>query len=164
MVERSGRPVAWDCVVRPAQPAEALALSELAFRSKASWGYSDAFMAACRQELTLTPQRMADWKVWAAQVDQTLVGMVALSIAAGPGLAELEHFFVDPAFQGRGVGTVLISAAVDACRLHGVARIGLDADPNAEVIYQRLGFSTVGRAASKSFPGRTLPRMELRLA
>jgi len=33
-------------------------LSNLAFRSKAHWGYSDEFMAACRDELTYSSEKI----------------------------------------------------------------------------------------------------------
>ena len=41
-----------DYRVRRAGPGDAAALSSLAFRSKASWGYDIEFMKRCRQELT----------------------------------------------------------------------------------------------------------------
>ncbi|MEU4236164.1 hypothetical protein [Actinoplanes sp. NPDC026619] len=41
--------------IRPARPGEAAALSELARRSKAHWGYDEGFLDACRADLTLSP-------------------------------------------------------------------------------------------------------------
>lgn len=130
-------------------------------RSKASWGYSDAFMDACRAELTLTPEKMAAWRIWVAEAAGEIAGMVAVHFEDGK--AELEDFFVEPAFQQRGVGAALLDVLFAACREAGATVVGLDADPNAEVIYARLGFRTVGRSPSGSIPGRLLPRMELRL-
>ncbi|MEE8545291.1 MAG: hypothetical protein V3T29_05715 [Alphaproteobacteria bacterium] len=46
-------------MIRPARPGEAAALTDLALRSKAHWGYDAAFMAACRAELTVTPAQAA---------------------------------------------------------------------------------------------------------
>src|SRR5215216_2487443 len=45
--------------IRPAQADEAAQLTTLALQSKAYWGYDQAFMLACRAELTVTPQRIA---------------------------------------------------------------------------------------------------------
>ena len=121
-------------------------------------------MDACRAELTITPAKMADWTVWVAQADQKIRGMIALGLCADGGDdAQVEHFFVDPDWQARGIGTVLMTTLLESCRSRGVAVVGLDADPNAEIIYGRLGFVTVGRSPSRSIPGRMLPRMELRL-
>jgi hypothetical protein len=39
--------------IRPARPDEAGAISALALRSKGHWGYDAAFLAACRENLTI---------------------------------------------------------------------------------------------------------------
>ena len=145
--------------VREARAAECAALTELAMRAKASWGYDADFMAACRAELTLTPEKLAAWRVWVAEAEGEVAGMIALSLEGGE--AELEDFFVEPRFQGRGVGAALMAAFLTAAREAGAARIGVDADPNAEPIYARFGVVTVGRSPSGSIPGRWLPRMAL---
>ena len=147
--------------VRAARPDEAAALTELALRAKASWGYDAAFMAACRAELTFTPEKMAAWDIWVAERDGRLAGMVALHMDGDR--AELEDFFVEPELHGQGIGAALMQVFTDAARARGATVVGLDADPNAEAIYQRLGFATVGRSPSGSIPGRFLPRMEMRL-
>jgi GNAT superfamily N-acetyltransferase len=147
--------------VRTARPEEAQALSELAMRAKASWGYDAAFMAACRDELTLTPQKLAAWRVWVAETGGRLAGMIALSEGD---VAEVEDFFVEPVFQGRGVGRALMDVLICAARSARLETLEVDADPNAEHVYARLGFETVGRSPSGSIPGRWLPRMRLVLS
>jgi GNAT superfamily N-acetyltransferase len=134
-------------LVRLAKPDECDALTELAMRAKASWGYPDDFMSACQPELTMTHAKIA----------------ASLNIQPGSDKAEIEDFFVDPNFHGRGIGATLMSTLLETCLSCGVKAVGLDADPNAEGIYNRLGFTTVGRSPSRSIPGRMLPRMELRL-
>ena len=150
-------------LVRLAKPDECDALTALAMRAKASWGYPHDFMCACQPELTMTPAKIAAWMVWVAQSDQTICGMIALNLQRGSDNAEIEDFFVDPNFHGRGVGATLMSTLLETCLSSGVKAVGLDGDPNAEGIYNRLGFTTVGRSPSRSIPGRMLPRMELRL-
>lgn len=147
------------CEIRLARPEEADRLTQLAMIAKASWGYDEAFMAMCRAELTITPEKMKAWTIWVAECDGQVVGMIALA-GEGPS-GEVEDFMVDPAFQGRGVGAALMSALFDECRARGLRSIGLDADPNAEAIYRKLGFLTVGQSPSRSIPGRMLPRMAL---
>lgn len=44
-----------DVVLRPAEPDEATAISALAQRSKAHWGYGQEFLVACRDDLTIDP-------------------------------------------------------------------------------------------------------------
>jgi len=148
--------------VRRALVGDGELLTELAMRAKASWGYDEVFMAACRAELTMTPEKLAAWTVWVAEVDGNLAGYIALSMLDGD--AELENFFVEPEVQGAGVGRALMETFLTAVRAVGAARIRLDADPGAESIYARFGFNTVGQSPSGSIPGRLLPRMELRLS
>jgi GNAT superfamily N-acetyltransferase len=147
--------------VRTARLDEAEALTELALRSKASWGYSAEFMAASRVELTVSAERMAAWDFWVAELGGELAGMIALS--QEDGRAAIEDFFVDPRFQKRGVGAALMAVLLATCRERAVTALDVDADPNAEAIYARFGFRTVGRTPSGSIPGRFLPRMELLL-
>jgi N-acetylglutamate synthase-like GNAT family acetyltransferase len=111
----------------------------------------------------MTQAKLASWTVWVAQSDQTICGMIALNLKPGSDMAEIEDFFVDPNFHGRGVGTTLMFTLLETCLSCRVKAVGLDADPNAEGVYLRLGFTAVGRSPSRSIPGRMLPRMELRL-
>jgi GNAT superfamily N-acetyltransferase len=106
---------------------------------------------------------MSAWTVWVADIDGTIYGMIAVNLGRASGNAELEDFFVDPVYQGRGVGWALMSVVFQTCRSRSLRVLGVDADPNSEKIYWRFGFATVGRASSRSIPGRTLPRMELRI-
>ena len=148
--------------LRAATPADAPALTDLALRAKASWGYDTAFMEACREELTITPNMLAAWRFWVAELGGAVVGMVALD--AEGRTAQLEFFFVDPDYQGLGIGRALMTAFNAACRELGFTQVEVDADPNAEAIYLRMGYRTVGYAPSGSIPGRTLPRMRLSLS
>jgi GNAT superfamily N-acetyltransferase len=143
--------------IREPRPDEAGALTDLAMRAKASWGYDDDFMAACRSELTVTPEQLRSWRFWVAEADGRLAGMIALGDAADH--AEVEDFFVAPEAQGEGIGRALLEALRAECRARGLNRIEVDADPNAEAIYARLGFQRIGRSPSGSIPGRFLPRM-----
>jgi hypothetical protein len=45
--------------IRPARPGEAAALSALAMRSKAHWGYDQEFLEAVRPVLTFTEADLA---------------------------------------------------------------------------------------------------------
>lgn len=147
--------------IRRPRHDETQALTDLAMRAKASWGYDRDFMEACRSELTVTPAQLDAWRFWVAEDRDGLVGMIALADADDH--AELEDFFVAPEAQGQGVGRALMDELQAECRSRGHARIEVDADPNAEATYARLGFRTIGRSPSGSIRGRFLPRMVRRL-
>jgi GNAT superfamily N-acetyltransferase len=57
---------------------------------------------------------------------------------------ELESIHVDPDHRGRGIGTVLVTAAVDPARAAGCYRVQLTSDrrrPDAHRFYERAGFT-----------------------
>ena len=55
--------------IRQALPSEVEHLSELAFRSKSYWGYSDRFMQACLKELTLDKQYIESHPTFLIEVE-----------------------------------------------------------------------------------------------
>ena len=150
-----------DVALRPAAPADAAALTALAFRSKAGWGYDEAFLAACADELTVPPERCGPLLV-VAEDDAGIVGYAEL--AGRPPSVELLGLFVEPHRQREGVGRLLFEDACRRARALGASTLVWDSDPHAETIYWRLGARTTGTAPSGSVAGRLLPRMELDLS
>ena len=149
--------------LRPAVPDDAGALTALALRSKAYWGYDDAFMKACIIELTITPERIADEDITVAEADGVIAGMVALAPGDRDDGRELEDMFVDTPFIGSGLGARLMAHAEGIARAQGAAHIDVDADPNAQGFYEKCGYRLTGSSPSASIPGRTLPRLRLDL-
>jgi GNAT superfamily N-acetyltransferase len=143
-------------LLRPARADEAGLLSELALESKGYWGYSAEFLAACRDELTVTPGHRAV----VAERDGRVVGFYALT--GEPPELDLAMMFVAPAEIGTGVGRALWAHAVDAAARSGAERVTIDAEPHAEAFYLAMGAVRVGEVASGSIPGRTLPRLLFR--
>jgi len=149
--------------IRLARPDEADALTDLSIRSKQSNGYDDAFMAACRDELTVTDQHMVDGTFWVAEIDGVIRGCVCLGIAEDGTSGEINAFFIDPDFQGRGLGRKLWEAALAKARAAGLVRLHLASDPFAVPFYEKLGFVTIGTVPSGSIGGRALPHMTFAL-
>jgi GNAT superfamily N-acetyltransferase len=74
--------------------------------------------------------------------------------------ADLDLFFVDPPFLGRGVGRVLFEAAVRVARAFDATTLTILADPNAAPFYERVGARFLRNAPSDAIPGRILPLYE----
>ncbi|WP_380279492.1 GNAT family N-acetyltransferase [Kitasatospora purpeofusca] len=146
-------------LIRPARPSEAAALSALALRSKAHWGYDAAFIEACRAELTLDPDRIGPDRTAVAEEDGRVLGFVTL--AGAPPEGELGMLFVEPAVIGRGVGRRLMGHLRAEAAALGFERITVDADPNAEPFYLAMGAVRTGTTPSGSVPGRELPLLTL---
>lgn len=148
--------------IRRATADDAPRLTELAMRSKAHWGYDAAFLAACREELTVSPQAIAAHTVFVAERGTVALGFYAVTRAL-EGACELEALFVDPQAIGTGLGKRLFEHATRQARDLGAARLVIESDPNAAGFYQAMGAAASGQCLSKSIPGRSLPVFELTL-
>jgi GNAT superfamily N-acetyltransferase len=147
--------------IRPAEPAECDALSELARRSKAHWGYEASFLEACRAELTVDATDVERLRVTVAEEGHAIVGFYALG--GGPPDGELCLLFVEPARIGTGVGRALWHHALMSAAHLGFSRVRIESDPFAEGFYLAMGASRVGEAPSSSIPNRSLPLLEVEI-
>lgn len=148
-------------ILRAARIDELEALAALCLRSKAVWGYGQAFMDACRSELTLTALDLNETDVQVAERDGVLTGVAQISVDGAQ--ADLEKLFVEPAVLRSGAGRALFEWAAAAARARGATSLIIDSDPDAAPFYRRMGARDAGVAPSGSIPGRMLPRLKLNL-
>jgi GNAT superfamily N-acetyltransferase len=110
----------------------------------------------------LTAERAADeWRATAARLDpddrvllvareeRRIVGTVQIVRAAadnGRHRAEIQRFAVSAAMRGRGIGRVLLEAAVERARAMGLTLLWLSthADTDSDRIYAKLGWTRMG--------------------
>jgi GNAT superfamily N-acetyltransferase len=151
--------VASDVAVRAARLGEAEALTALAVRSKAHWGYDAEFMRRSEAALTVTEADIAERRVLVAERQGLVFGTARVEPDG-----ELGMLFVDPRTMNRGVGRALFDAAVTLARRLGARRMAILADPNAAPFYERMGARFVSQAPSDAIPGRTLPLYEYDLS
>ncbi|MDP6952289.1 MAG: GNAT family N-acetyltransferase [Alphaproteobacteria bacterium] len=144
-------------MIRPARHDEGRLLSAMALRSKGHWGYDADFLDACRDELTVS---LAE-TVRVHDDGEGPDGFYQLSVEDG--MAEVDMLFVAPGAIGKGVGRALWSDLTDHARRAGAETLRVDSDPHAEGFYRAMGCRPAGRTASASIPGRTLPRLSLRV-
>jgi GNAT superfamily N-acetyltransferase len=147
--------------LRDARQNELSNLSELCLRSKAVWGYDEAFLAACRAELTLHPDELLSTCLQVAERDWTVVGVAQVSITGID--ADLLKLFVEPTLLRSGVGRLLFKWACSRAQSLGATRMTIEADPAASPFYERMGARHAGSTPSRSIPGRVLPLMEIAL-
>ncbi|GAB3180624.1 GNAT family N-acetyltransferase [Nesterenkonia halophila] len=147
--------------LRAGRGDDAAALSAVAMRSKAYWGYSSAFLDACRDELTVTPELIADSQVTVAEILERVVGFSR--VAGAPPSGELAALFVDHDTIGTGVGRRLLEEALSSAAERGFSELTFTADPGAASFYAAHGAETIGRVPSESIAGRELPWMRFTL-
>lgn len=91
---------------------------------------------------------------WVAEVDGEVVAMVSvvtISRMPQPGRRPSEwgyvhHMVVRPDRRHEGVGTALLSAAMEGCRAAGFEQLLLHPRERSRPFYERLGFVAVGDA------------------
>lgn len=74
--------------------------------------------------------------------DERVVGCIAV-VHKGPGLAKVRWFQVDEAWQGQGIGGMLMAAAMKHCDKRGYSRVVLDTHAGlvaARRMYDKFGF------------------------
>jgi GNAT superfamily N-acetyltransferase len=147
--------------LRPARPDEVDHLTELCLRSKAVWGYDEAFMRACRAELTLSPADLTTSLLQVAAEGSEVCGLVQVVVRGDE--ADLAKLFIAPATIRAGIGAKLFAWAATAARARGARWLRIEADPDAVGFYRRMGAIDDGLAPSGSIPGRLLPRLKLKL-
>jgi GNAT superfamily N-acetyltransferase len=147
--------------LRDVRPNELPSFSELCLRSKAVWGYDDAFMTACRTELTLRPDELQSTHLQVAERETAVAGLAQVKVTDVD--ADLLKLFVEPALLRSGVGRLLFEWAIATARALGAIRMIIEADPGATPFYERMGARHAGFARSQSIAGRMLPRMQIDL-
>lgn len=149
-------------VIRPAQPAEAAILSDLALRSKAYWDYHPNLLEAVRPELTLTPDYIRTNPVYILEIDQSIKGFYALRHLPDEAV-DLEFLFIDPEVIGGGYGRKMWQHAVQTAKQHGCRYMFIDSDPYAETFYQAMGAQRIAHSESPAHPGSMIPLMRYAL-
>ncbi len=147
--------------IRRARPDEADALTALATRAKAHWGYGAEFMARVSEAMTLVAADIGAHEVHV--LEDPSGAMVGFHRVIPGDQAELEDMWVEPDAMGQGHGRRLFEHAVAIARSLGATVLELDADPNAVGFYERMGMERTGETPSTLIPGRALPRMRITL-
>jgi len=146
-------------VFRRARPEEAPALTELALRSKAHWGYDEAFMRLAREAMEIDAELVARSVSFVGERDGEIVGFYLLTVKAdGPTLLEL---WVEPAVIGTGLGALFWRHMLDSARGEGYRTVRFVSDPNAAGFYVKMGARRVGEVESVAVKGRMLPAFEV---
>ncbi|WP_299409268.1 GNAT family N-acetyltransferase [Acaryochloris sp. IP29b_bin.148] len=151
--------------IRKARPEDAPALSQLAIHAKAYWGYSPAFMTACRPELTYTSAQIIhpQFHFFLAETGDRLIGFYGLEPCSAQEM-ELLALFVSPAFIRQGYGRILMQHAQKQAMACGTQTLMIQSDPNAEAFYLAMGARAIAKTESASISGRYLPLLVLDLA
>jgi GNAT superfamily N-acetyltransferase len=158
--------------VRPALPAEYAAVSDITLAAYVGGGFIDPGSAYVA-ELADTLGRAAGAEIWVAEDDAgRIVGAVTYCPIgstwreiAYDDEGEFRMLAVSPEARGRGVGTALVRACLDAARTAGLAGVAIstmDRMGDAHRVYGRLGFARAPEADWSPVPGVQLLAFRVR--
>lgn len=146
--------------IRLALAAELAAINAIVERAVMTWKLPERVKRLALPSYRYHAHDLAHQRILVAErLDTGIVGVAALEEAepkdlptAGGGLL-LHGLYVDPAWQGQGVGSRLLEAALDTCRQTGQGGLLVKAQPDAAGFFQRRGMQ---RLAMKD-PDRDYP-------
>lgn len=142
--------------VRTARPSDFPAVQSLVFSSHAkamaaigrdvSSRLPMIFPSLASAEEFIKPASQG-WVAFEDGADDAILGAITIISSPDPLVAELNAFYVQEGHQRRGIGGLLVEAALHFCRSAGVRRVELTSnkchyDP-AIRYYERLGFQHV---------------------
>lgn len=147
--------------IRAGRPEDAAALAAFAARTfEETFGplnhpadmalYLSSAYGLAQQGVELADPRIG---VLLAEEGDTLAGYAQLregpapACITGPGPIELQRFYVDRPWQGRGVARALMEATLEAARRRGAATLWLgvwERNERARGFYRKCGFEDVG--------------------
>ena len=96
-------------------------------------------------------ERLANrsWQAWVAECDGTMVGHAWLyvieklpnPVAEPEWHGYITNCYVQPAYRGKGIGSQLLTAALDECGARRCDAVILWPTPESRSLYQRHGFA-----------------------
>ncbi|BAR85013.1 acetyltransferase [Bacillus thuringiensis serovar tolworthi] len=89
--------------IREALLSEANELSELALHSKATWNYSEEFILACKEDLTITEEYIKNNFVYVLVNDNAKIGFFSFLRND----KALDFLYIHPHYKGKGYGKIL---------------------------------------------------------
>ena len=139
----NGRAVRTD--LRPTDIGRIVALHGEVYSKEFGWGVTfEAYVAEGLAAYALSGPAAAR-RIWLADDDEGLAGCIAI-VGHPDGVAQLRWFVVHPRRRGAGLGTALMSAALDFCRETGFTSVFLWTVQELDAagrLYRRAGFRRV---------------------
>jgi len=177
--------------IEKARPEHAGTLTDIAISAKRHWNYPERWMEIWLPSLTISPEYISQNETWMAVaekpagfyslVDIVIARRVLFPTKQSPSLCRrllrslplprndedslwLDNLWVLPDFMGQGIGKQLFQHALERSKALGTFILKIEADPNAQSFYEKMGARKVGEHHSQvDGQPRILPIMEINL-
>jgi GNAT superfamily N-acetyltransferase len=148
--------------IQRANPELAETLTALTVAAKRYWNYPEAWIQFWLPLMTVTPQYISENETWVAMENGRCVAYYSLKQTDE--FLWLDNLWVLPEFIGKGLGRELFQHALERSRALGAARLKIEAEPNAQAFYEKMGARKTGeRHTEVDGCPRALPLMEIDL-
>lgn len=118
-------------------PEHASILTEIAVAAKRHWGYPEKWIQIWLPALTISPEYISENEVWLAVVNDKPVAYYSLK-QDGKDLW-LDNLWILPGHIGQGIGRQVFNHALERSRAYDVYVLKIEADPNAQSFYEKMG-------------------------
>ncbi|MGE7691301.1 GNAT family N-acetyltransferase [Lysinibacillus sp. NPDC097214] len=146
-------------IIRSAKVQDCHLLSNLAYQSKAYWGYTEDFLQQCKDDWTVTKESIEENPVFVMESVNKIVAFYSFTINE----IKLDALFIDPDYIGKGFGRMIWDHLLNTAKELGISEFTLDSEPNAEGFYLKMGAKKIGSTPSTLFPDRHLPLMKVKV-
>jgi maltose O-acetyltransferase len=151
--------------IRMAYPNEGITLTEIAFAAKRTWNYPESYFDIWKDELTITKEYIEKNIVFVYEKREHVVGFYSIVSVIDDFMAGnvpvkkgfwLEHLFIKPSFQHKGIGRKLMEHVITYCEENWIDELKIFVDPNAIGFYEIMGATFIENSPS-SIEGREIP-------
>jgi predicted N-acetyltransferase YhbS len=137
-------------------------LTQITISAKRHWEYPEAWIQIWIPSLTITAEYLNSHETWMMVMEDQPVGYYSFN-QNEEGLW-LDNLWILPAYMGQGIGKSLFGHALERSRALGASILKIEADPNAQSFYERMGARKVGEHRTEMHgEPRILPVMEIEL-
>ncbi len=152
--------------IRKAVSTDSAHLSAICRRAKASLGYDETILDlwACQGDMQFDPGVVDAGNIALAVVGDSGAGFAHVRSTGAPDELFLEDLFVDPDFQGHGIGRGLFDWARNQARIGGYRWLTWESDPLSADYYRKLGAEQFGEEQSTLIPVRSIPMFRIAIA
>ncbi|MFN8383682.1 MAG: GNAT family N-acetyltransferase [Anaerolineales bacterium] len=148
--------------IEKAQAEQASTLTKIAISAKRHWNYPERWIELWTPALTISPDYISKHETWLAIINEKPVGFY--SLVQDDEAFWLDNLWILPDFMGKGIGKKLFQHVLERCRALNVSALKIEADPNAQSFYEKMGAHKVGERHSQvDGQPRILPIMEINL-
>lgn len=148
--------------IERALPQHATVLTDIAIAAKRYWKYPERWITIWIPSLTISSDYISRNETWMALVERQPVGFYSLT--PDREAMWLDNLWVLPNFMRQSIGRQLFAHALERGRTFGITALQIEADPNAQNFYEKMGARKIGEHHGEvdGHP-RTLPIMEIAL-